>query len=265
MPSSLVYPRAVGAFLTHPGVVRSNNEDAVLFGVSESASHMEEPLHGEHDGSEPWLIAVADGLGGHLAGERASQEVVEALACCEEITPHGINGSLCEINRKLFELGEADIDLSRMGATVAGLACGPQGLFAFNVGDARVYRQQGEFLRRLTRDDSVAELLAEAAGGAGPIDPRRMALNVLTQSLGGSSQYREINPHIYPVSISGPTRFLLCSDGLSDTLTQEEMEGALLSEDSAESMVSDLLERSLSEKARDNVSLIVVELSPVEV
>jgi serine/threonine protein phosphatase PrpC len=149
-----------GAWLCHLGQVRRMNEDACLAArVVSSGSSAVPSLVAAAAG--PWIVAVSDGIGGHRAGAEASAAVVETLAKCERVSSAGIRDELRKLNRRLCERGRLDPEREAMGATVAGIASGARGIFAFNVGDSRVYQMDAGKLVQVTRDDSEAEDLIE--------------------------------------------------------------------------------------------------------
>ncbi len=251
---------AIGSFLTHPGAVRQRNEDACCFGQPSASMAMLAPETRVCVPDRPWVIAVADGLGGQNSGARASQEVVEALRDCLDHTPDGIRHLLCELNERLLGQARENAHLSGMGATVAGLCHGPEGLFAFNVGDARVYRQQDAFLAQVTQDDSVAQVLVEAGQlepGATPVRRQR----ALTQCLGGRSEPAAVEPHIQPLRLTRPSRLLLCTDGLTDMLALETIEQTVCHQECA-AAAAGLFKQTMAAGGRDNVTIVVLNLVP---
>jgi len=171
-----------GAWLCHTGRVRRVNEDSLLAGVKFFGRSRETPTAIDI-ATGPWIVAVSDGIGGHRGGAEASREVVEGLSECSRVTPASVAEQLRKLNRDFCERGRTDSDLAAMGATVAGIACGTRGLFAFNVGDSRVYRQEKKRLLQVTRDDSEAEDLIDV-GLLQPYDgPRPGFLHALTQAI----------------------------------------------------------------------------------
>jgi serine/threonine protein phosphatase PrpC len=251
-----------GAWLCHTGRVRRVNEDAVLAGADYSGGSSEDPEKiAISEG--PWIVAVSDGIGGHRGGAEASREVVETLARCSRVTPVTVSDTLQGLNRNFCARGQVDSDLVAMGATVAGIGCGGRGLFAFNVGDSRVYRLEHEKLIQITRDDSEAEDLIDL-GLLQPYDgPRPGFLHALTQAIGGREEVIEIETHVHPLHVESRTRFLVCSDGLTDMLHAPEIRGVLIDERRAEKAVVELFERAMNAGGVDNITLAVVEIEKV--
>jgi serine/threonine protein phosphatase PrpC len=156
-----------------------------------------------------------------------------------------------------------DSDLVAMGATVAGIGCGGRGLFAFNVGDSRVYRLDDEKLIQITRDDSEAEDLIDL-GLLQPYDgPRPGFLHALTQAIGGREEVIDIETHVHPLHVEARARFLICSDGLTDMLHAPEIREVLAGERRAEKAVVELFERAMNAGGVDNITLAVIEIEKV--
>ena len=215
-----------GASICHTGKVRRVNEDACLAGAVFSNGSVEVPVAIDIPAS-PWIVAVSDGIGGHRGGAEASQEVVAALAGCKRVTPNGVSEILHRLNRHLCERGKKERDFAAMGATGAGLGCGGRGLFAFHVGDSRVYRQDGDALLQITRDDSEAEDLIDLGLLERTEGKRPGFLHALTQAIGGREEAEEIDVHILPLLVTESTRFIVCSDGLTDMLHEPEIQQIL--------------------------------------
>ena len=140
---------------------------------------------------------------------------------------------------------------------------GPQGLWAFHLGDPRVYQLRDRFMELLTEDDSIASVLIQA-GQLAANDTRPAGSNALTQFLGATHLPSPVQPHLQPVKLSGLRRFLLCTDGLSDTLTLDEMEACMAGDPRPASACEALLAQALQAGARDNVTLIVADIQPIE-
>ena len=248
-----------GAWICHTGRVRQFNEDSVLAGSQFFGGSSEKPAKIDIDAA-PWMVAVSDGIGGHRGGAEASRQVIAALATCARVTPVGVADTLQKLNRDFCELGHKDVDLMAMGATVAGIGCGGRGLFAFNVGDSRVYQQDGEKLIQVTRDDSEAEDLIDL-GLLQPYDgPRPGFLHALTQAIGGREEVLEIETHVHPLHFEGRGRFLICSEGLTDLVHTPEIREILAAEQSCEKAARVLFERAMDAGGMDNITLAVVEI-----
>lgn len=251
----------VGAWLSHTGAVRKVNEDAcVVAGALSVGSNTMPVLSAAPAG--PWMVAVADGIGGHCAGDVASRAVVEMLGACPRVTPVGLRDALRKLNRELVERGLDDPNCAALGATVAGLACGPKGLFAFNVGDSRVYRFDDPQLAQLTRDDSEAEDLIEMGLLSREEEIRPGFLHALTQAIGGRLEVVSIEVHTHPLKLAGRTRFLICTDGLTDMAGRPAMEKIMAAKSSPEATAEALFGLAMDAGGIDNITLAVVDVEP---
>lgn len=250
---------AKGAWICHTGKLRKVNEDACFFGGIFSGASMSAPMATQLD--EPgWVIGVADGIGGHKAGAYASREVVTSLSLCTDITPDGLNETLVNTNQRLFKAGAGNPDLSGTGAAVVGMFAGPDALYAFNVGDARLYRQEGGRLRQITRDDSVEQMLVEEGLMRSHDGIRPANMHALTQSVGGSKEFVEIEPHFYLLPVAKDMRFILCTDGLTDMVSARDMERVVVPILNPVAAVSALYNAAMDAGGKDNITIAVVDV-----
>jgi serine/threonine protein phosphatase PrpC len=241
------------------GKVRKVNEDACLFGGTFGGASMSTPMSTQLD-TPGWIVSVADGIGGHKAGAYASREVVTSLATCTDVTPNGVNELLLQTNRRLHKAGTNNPDLSGTGAAVVGMFAGKEELYAFNVGDARLYRQEGGRLRQITRDDSVEQMLVEEGLMRSHDGIRPANMHALTQSIGGSKEYVEIEPHFYLLPVAKDMRFILCTDGLTDMLSARDMERVVVPILSPSSAVNALFNAAMDAGGKDNITIAVVDV-----
>lgn len=248
-----------GAWLCHTGKVRRANEDACLAG-NEFSRASDEEATAISIASGPWIVAVSDGIGGHRGGAEASREVVRGLAECSRVTPLSISEILQRLNRRLCERGCKEVEFAAMGATVAGIGCGGRGLFAFNVGDSRVYRLNGKRLVQLTRDDSEAEDLIDQGLLERNEGARPGFLHALTQAIGGREEVVDIEVHVHPLHVDHPARYLICTDGLTDMVVTADIEEILVAEPSAEAAATKLFERAMKAGGVDNITVAVIEI-----
>jgi serine/threonine protein phosphatase PrpC len=228
---------------THRGRVRAGNEDTIVVGGWLSPPEMTEPDSFRHELPAPLVCAVADGMGGHRAGEVASRQAAQLLstAGAQLASAADIARTLARINGALYDAMAREPAQAGMGTTVVGLALGAQ-LGWFNVGDSRLYRLDGGALAQLSVDDT-------------PPGPRT---GLLTQSLGGLLPPAPVHPHIGEAPLAPPARFLLCSDGLTDMVDDSDIaDGLALGDVEAVMQLFDLAMRA---GGSDNVSIVVVRL-----
>lgn len=211
---------------------------------------------------EPPVFAVADGMGGHAAGDRASAAVVDrlsALAGRPDVDRAVVGDTLVRAAHDIDELA-AELALGA-GTTVTGavldVAAEEPCFVVFNVGDSRVYRFTGNELAQVTHDHSVVQelvdqgLLSEAAAESHPES------NVVTRALGFNEVPR---PDYWTVPIRAGMRLLVCSDGLTKELPAPRLRLHLAARLSAAETASALVDAALAAGGRDNVTVVVVDV-----
>lgn len=237
--------------LTHRGAVRPANEDAVVMGaLTVAGANMTSPVRCVLPVGEPVILAVADGIGGQAAGEIASEHAVHRMA---EVGarlegPDHIAQILGNIDEEIKDHAKQHTEFSGMGTTVAGVLLNGDGNFWFNVGDSRTYRIEGGRLRQLSEDDSPA--LPPSGDG------RPVTTNFITQSLGGSSGGTMV-PHVGRDEDPDPSTWLMCSDGLSDLVSIDEMERMMAEAGSDEAAVHALWQAAMEGGGKDNISIML--------
>jgi serine/threonine protein phosphatase PrpC len=238
---------------THQGAVRAANEDCIAIGDWVTSEPMAAPLVLERATGAPLIAVVADGMGGHAAGEVASRIAAERLAALASRVGDeaGLANLLRDVNAELFEAMREQPRLRGMGTTVAGVSIAPAGTLVFNVGDSRVYRIAEGALVQLSTDDTPGPKLADGRTAA-------MTSHLITQSLGGAYEEVGIEPHLLSAPLAPRERYLLCSDGLSDLLTRDEIEAELAADN--QSSVQALFEAAMARGGRDNISIIMLDL-----
>ncbi len=230
---------------SHVGMVRVINEDACLA----------LPERG--------LWAVADGMGGHEAGDIASQMVVETL---QQIAPpagwaefrEAVREVLCEVNQRLREESAQRYQNRTIGSTVVVLIAYETQCACLWVGDSRIYRLRDGQLQQLTRDHSHVQELVDQ-GLIAPEEAHRHPLaNVITRAV-GSADDLQIDEVVHPLH-SGDL-FLLCSDGLNKTVSDEEIARLLdHSDHNCQEAVKAFIHLALMRDANDNVTTVVVNI-----
>jgi protein phosphatase len=236
--------------VTDVGRVRDHNEDA---------------FHVSVDGR---LLIVADGMGGHQAGEVASAIAVETLvrffdvarqqAIAEgghEITPMLLE-AFAEADRQVREAAVADPSRCDMGTTLILAYVEDDRLQTCHVGDVRCYVRSADGLRQITRDHSVVGALVRA-GELAPEDaqnhPRR---NEILQAVGLG---RNLLPDINCVPLAQGDRILLCSDGLWDALSAEKICTILDADQSMEAHATELVDQANAAGGHDNITVVLYE------
>jgi type VI secretion system protein ImpM len=231
------------AAATSKGNVRSHNEDSIL----------ELPSTG--------LWVVADGMGGHNAGDVASRMIVEGLAGVSRRSPPSalldeVEDRLREVNGNLFKSAlEGGNGMS--GSTVAALLAFERHCVSIWAGDSRVYRNRDGSLTQVTRDHSEVQELLDGGVLTAQSAGEHAASNVITRAVGGS---QELFLDLELRELRNNDRFLLCSDGLYRELPEADMAHHLSGND-PEGACRALLKQALAGACSDNVSAIVVQFT----
>lgn len=213
----------------------------------------------------PPIFAVADGMGGHSAGEVASAAVVRRLAelgGTVSITEADINGALSDaVDDIELDAGETDLGA---GTTVTGVSLGALGnsptWTVFNIGDSRVYQYFKGALTQLTVDHSVVQHLLDTGAITAEEAEIHPHANVITRAVGFNEQPA---PDYTQLAVVAGQRLLLCSDGLTKELTEVGIQHFLATAESAEEAAHQLVQRALDNAGRDNVTVIVIDVHAV--
>lgn len=235
----------VSSVRTDVGCVRTVNEDAVLA----------KPEIG--------LWAVADGMGGHKVGDIASSKIVDALAALSTSSRLSdsvdvIEDCLHEVNQLMLEYAQIMFDGSTMGSTVVAMVIRGRIGACLWVGDSRLYRLRNHQLVQLTRDHSQLEEMIELGlitREASDAHPNR---NVITRAVGVEAPLY-VDMTLFTTQIGDS--FLLCSDGLYNAVSPEEIIESMKQRD-VQQCTDELMEKALQQGARDNVSVIVIKGNP---
>ena len=213
----------------------------------------------------PPVLAVADGMGGHVGGAQASELAVTRLAEVVQgptVSMETIRTALEQADKDIMTLG-ADVDpLSKPGTTVAGLTIteheGEVCWLAFHVGDSRIYRwSQENGLEQIGSDHSVVQALVDAGAITAERATTHPQRHMITKALGfgdrGGADFQYL-----PV-VAGD-RFLMCSDGLTGELTDERIGEVLASEADDQAVAEQLVAEAVQLGAQDNVSVVVARV-----
>ena len=211
---------------------------------------------------DPPVFAVADGMGGHAAGDRASAAAVdrlEALAGLEDVDVSAVGGALSHAAHDIDRLAE-HFPLGA-GTTVTGAVLDLGGehphFVVFNVGDSRVYRFLGNELAQVTRDHSVVQELIDAGVLSEQDAETHPESNVVTRALGFREEPR---PDYWMLPVQSGMRLLLCSDGLTKELSADRIHLHLAARLSAAETAGALVDAALAAGGRDNVTVVVVDV-----
>ena len=235
---------------THVGMVRTVNEDTFLT-------------------QGPRLFAVADGMGGYAAGETASSETLKILQQevekFDKLKREELSGALQKAvqkaNAHVRQLAQTNKKYHDMGTTLVAVYLAEQGgAYVVNVGDSRLYIWHDHCLKQITQDHSyVAELLAsgEITTKEAFTHPQK---NIILKAIGAEA---ELEADVFSLELTASDKLLLCSDGLTDMVEDSQI-SAILADNTTEQAAELLLEAALDNGGRDNVTLILIDLTPKE-
>lgn len=238
--------------LSQAGMVRSNNEDMLsLGGILLRDDELAFPV--ELDEESQFYLLVSDGMGGHEQGERASQELLEFIDKCfkddliqaetlEEDLRLQVKTINDELNRKAMEEGQ----LHPMGCTLTGVVWSHGKAYVINAGDSRTYRFRNGILRQLTQDETIRAV-------TGNPDDSKGLINCIGAASSGLLNVEEITERLH-----GGDQLLICSDGLTDMVTDEDIEKIL---SHSGQPTADLYAEACRNGGFDNISIIIADLS----
>lgn len=234
-------------YLTDAGRVRSHNEDSVTILKN---------VNNEH------LMIVADGMGGHRKGEVASSMALAHLgkrfASISSIgtkldAVNWLNDNINEINRQILKYAEDNVDSTGMGTTLVVSVLTKDYLIFGNIGDSSGYVMKNGKLHKVTKDHTLVNLLVEAGDLTEEEAKYHPKKNVLMKALGASEK---CEPDIFCVEDDSCEGILLCSDGLTSLLTDEQIEKVLNENElSIEEKVSKLIRKCNARGGTDNISI----------
>ncbi|WP_410637767.1 PP2C family protein-serine/threonine phosphatase [Amycolatopsis sp. lyj-346] len=226
------------------GLVRSSNQDSVYAG--------------------PRLLALADGMGGHAAGEVASKVVIASLAPLDDDEPGDdllaqLREAVANGNAAIAELVSQDPDLDGMGTTLTAVLFAGTRLGLVHVGDSRAYLLRGGQFAQITRDDSFVNELLEQ----GRITPEEAAVHPQRSLLLKALTGHEVEPSLTVREARAGDRYLICSDGLSGMVSDETLAEAVQIPD-PQQCADRMIELALKGGGTDNVTVIIADVVDVD-
>lgn len=248
------------AYACDMGKVRANNEDN-FWCCHEQLPVENQGLAGIHTGSgtqsDMPVLAVFDGMGGESCGEMAAFLAAEELGRFHQRNKRGMKrnpeGFLRDACRKMNEAvcryGREN-GVRCMGTTLAMTAFGRQSIFACNLGDSRIYQVRNGQAARISTD----HVMGNGFFGKAP----------LTQYLGVEEEHMLLEPSIVEIDYQPEDRYLLCSDGLTDMLTEQEIFDILAHGNTVEETVRELMEKTMEKGGKDNATIILCEVQANE-
>jgi len=257
MVSRLMPYRVLTYGLSDIGLVRQNNED-VWAQVPELG-----------------FFILADGMGGHQAGEVAAREAVnyfctiikktlsetKAEESTLEVLKDLVRRAIVHVNAHVFKMGRADLELRGMGTTLCSLLFHQTGLVFAHVGDSRIYRFRKDELLQLTKDHSLLRDLVDQ----GQINEFQaddfLYKNIITKAIGTEPR---VDPTVETCEVQPNDLYLMCSDGLSDLLTSEEIEDIIATAPSLREASEALIASANEKGGRDNITVVISKIEGID-
>ncbi|TCP54063.1 protein phosphatase [Tamaricihabitans halophyticus] len=227
------------------GLVRSNNQDSVYAG--------------------PRLLALADGMGGHAAGEVASKVVIAALAPLDDDDPDDdllaqLRDATIAGNGSISELVASDPDLDGMGTTLTAVLFAGTRLGLVHIGDSRAYQRRNGQVTQITHDDTFVQSLIDEGRITEDEAANHPQRSLLLRALTGQD---EVEPNLTVREARAGDRYLLCSDGLSGVVSHETLTEALNITD-PQACADRMIELALKGGGPDNVTVIIADVVDVD-
>ena len=233
--------------ITDIGKKRKINQDYLFFS--------DEPV-----GCFPNLYIVADGMGGHKAGDKASsysvKRFVELAGKAEKEVPFLVMEKLLDqVNREVYQLSQKEEKYEGMGTTFVAATVVDQVVYVMNVGDSRLYYYDGS-LRLVTMDHSLVEELVRA-GELGRMESRHHPQkNIITKAVGVAD---EIQPDFFMLDMGKGQKILLCSDGLSNMVDDDKLEEIMAESGEVEELAKKCIEEALFYGGLDNIAVVIAQ------
>ncbi|MDE6627322.1 MAG: Stp1/IreP family PP2C-type Ser/Thr phosphatase [Lachnospiraceae bacterium] len=232
---------------TDIGMVRSVNQDSIFFSDKDI-------------GNLPNLYIVADGMGGHQAGDYASSHAVswfvDYIKNCQYVNPITIlKTGIAKVNDMLLEQASKHKELKGMGTTFVTAVMAEDKMYVANIGDSRLY-VMGEEARQVTLDHSLVEELIRT----GQLDRRKVRFhpekNIITRALGTGN---EAVPDFFEIDLRQNEKVLLCTDGLTNMIEDDEIRDIVMQKLFLDKICDQLIERANYYGGKDNIGVVVIE------
>ncbi|MCI8549892.1 MAG: Stp1/IreP family PP2C-type Ser/Thr phosphatase [Lachnospiraceae bacterium] len=239
---------------TDRGRKRQINQDAVYYSTY--------PV-----GNIPNLFLVADGMGGHQAGDFASKYTIDNLVrLVEEAEGNNpitiLNESIRQVNSLLLAKASEEAALAGMGTTLVAACTMGRVLCVANVGDSRLYVIGKEEIRQITRDHSLVEELIQKGEMERGSDAYHEHKNIITRAIGAK---KDVFADFFEVNLEKGDTVLMCSDGLSNMVSDDIIRELVADRENLKEVCGDLIEEANKNGGRDNIAVVLFRLSDDEV
>ena len=237
--------------LTNVGVSRNTNQDYVYFSE-------------KNVGNLPNILVVADGMGGHRAGEVASEQAVNAVLQSIKENDNTDKISLIETaisvaNDKVLDMATSDEKFKGMGTTLVVATLEDGILYVANVGDSRLYLIDDDDIKQITRDHSLVQEMVSIGELDKDSARNHSSKNVITRAIGVE---KKIMADFFEVEVSEKTKILLCSDGLTNMVEDSEINRIICENKGAELevIVKKLIDEANENGGLDNIAVVLAEV-----
>ncbi len=234
--------------LSDVGCVRELNEDSFC-------------IHGFKENDGNGFCVLADGMGGHNAGEVASQNAVKLIAedlqrlSAEDEIPKKINEAIVSANQRIYKMSCENSIHSGMGTTVVATYITERNAYIANVGDSRAYAIRGDEIVQITTDHSVVSELLMSGMITYEEARNHPQRNIITRAVGTEE---DVKVDVFEYNFSAGDILLMCSDGLSTMLEDNEILRIVTAEETAENTVNKLIEAAKDKGGIDNITAICI-------
>lgn len=249
-----------GAAYTHVGKVRTNNEDNYfLFDHYKESTEINEEKYSKNSTANCTLVSVCDGMGGASMGELASLYAVSNMHACDynSIVTEAPN-QISNINKLICD----EIDKrngTRIGSTLVSLYIDEEKAVCVNLGDSRCYLVRDGQILQLSKDHSEGQRMIDYGMMTEEEAKKSKSWHVLTQHLGIFEDEFMLEPYLSePIDLLPGDKFLLCSDGVTDLVEDQEIGQILIQNKNAEGLAEDMVNLALEKGGKDNTTVVVV-------
>ena len=232
---------------TDVGQIREDNQDQIY-------------TSGQPIGNLPNIFIVADGMGGHKAGGFASsygiEIILESIRGDHDFNPVKIiRKAMEDANRQIIKKANASNDMKGMGTTMVIATVVGHYVYIANVGDSRLYVIDDD-ITQVTKDHSLVEEMIRLGEIRREDADKHPDKNIITRALGGKE---EVEIDFFEVKLAKNSRIVLCSDGLSNMVPNEEIKEVLAQSQAEDNIASQLVDRANRNGGKDNIAVIVIE------
>lgn len=264
MKMTPIQQRLESFFFTNKGGVRSNNEDGLIVQnilISDLSMEIPESYHGDEKTA---IFCVSDGIGGEQKGEAATRIVLAYLKehfgeiTDEEALTRVIHQGKEELESYVKENPEA----FNLGCTLAGIIVREGEAILFNIGDCRVYRINGRFFERITKDHSVVQHLLEEGVITEDEMRHHPRKNIVTSSVSGDGMKNTVHIWCKNITLRDNDLFFICSDGLWECFSHDELE-MIYQKFQGYEFCEKILIAALARQSSDNITAILVSVRSI--